>query len=980
MTIKRDPAWDLPTLLRFRERDRGAHLERLLKRHPHHPFKELPMEGLGPLLTLRETKPADQRLTVALDIETTGLDPFRDRVTWISWAIGGLCGAVPIRHRNPSTKNEKEVEVSAVVKALILDPTIITVWHNAKFDLSVLIANGWIALDDINANRIFDTMLASYVLNPVKTREGGRHGLKQLYDDWLRRPHASFGLSLSSTMEAFMEGNAPDLGDPPQPDYESLTNGGDLEDAPYDKTLMYSTFDAWSTYQLCTIFRDELAKDPSVERYFYGIEMPHLMSTLEMYLSGLQLRPQTELEKRKFTAQGLHLTVEDWQRHLGAIEQEIFTLAGRTFNLASPDAIRKVLFRGDLDLAPRGKHPSSSKHSVDKDALVDIFMDVDPSNDELRTMIAKILYWKQVEALTRKHSEMYGSVNPKTKRVHANLRPTTASGRYASPRPNVLALSSASEIKDYIVPADGWTLVVADFSQIDLRVIANESGETAKTLGQTSKMLDDVNSGADLHTNTLRIVNAEAKARSDWNKIKVKNGKPEVKDIAGNVLNLIPSEQEVAKRLAQARSDTAKPVNFGISYGLGPAKLLENLNTSDDLRKAITEGGALDLKKRSAVARSTWKQKVADQMVAASRHTMEQVREYLENFHATYPLIRTFQDVIRRDLERDGCTYNLFGRKCLAEIAPKLDDRSAYDIKLRGGNWYRIRGRKVSFDSRGVSLLVTSIHELRVTEPKRKRKIKVRDLEITEGFPIYSLDVDAMRQAFETYQAASQNARSMYSALASLYRRVDLSGDDLTVKVMPAVEYEIETSLVASIAVLHDEAMSDVCDVFGRLEHIAPVDVFGDKKAIDEAPPLAPFVVISHEIIKRVVTQPEGAYAKPRELTYVGFDKLRRNLISSRVSSTSMDVCKLAMTRFRKLARRFWPGPATRPKLVNCVHDEIAVECCERDEAAVEALLLKVMKSPGTYRRFVDRTKGRQLLVKIDAEAGTGDSYLTAKP
>lgn len=971
-----------PTLVRLRQKGNEKSLKKFLERD-RYPAVDIPLVGIAPLQALIELR--DEKappLAIAFDLETDGLVIYKNKITWISWAIGEYCGAIPLSHRNNSSKNENEAEVWATLKTILKDKSITTIWHNAKFDLSMLISCGVISIDDVNPNRIFDTMLASYVLNPVKTREGGRHGLKNLYDDWVRRSIPE-GDAFSKVYEACFKakGGYDDRSDPPQPDYESLVNGGSLEDAPLDQVSIYAAFDAWTTFQLFKIFKDKLAQDPGVERYFYGIEMPHLMTTLQMYLSGMKLDPQQSVFNNMVSVGNpLRFKIDRWEKWRDETETQIFELVGRTFNLASQEEIRKTLFTQDLNFRPKGRNAGTTRQSVDKDVLSELFVDSMAQSPKTQTIIAKIMYWKHLDALVRKHNEMYSSLNSYTGRIHANLRPTTASGRYASPRPNVLALSSSSEIKDYIVPEVGWSYVIADFSQIDLRVIANESGEVARTADDL-KMLNSVNQGHDLHTTTLRIVDKDAKARFNWNKIKFDKttSKASVKDVSGVSVVLTPDEEVVAKRLAQARSDVAKPINFGISYGLGPSKLLSNLNINEDLRKEIVGGGDNTLELKDAEHRNEWIKRVQYEIDRTIQRSMDDVKGYLKSFHKEYPSIKKFQDQVQRDLERSGFTFNVFGRKCFAEIYTQLD-QAEFDLKI-GRQWFRVSGRKIDVSPKGIDILITKVSILTVTEPPRKRKLRVADLEVAVGQTIYQVDENAIRAAFETLKVTQANLKAIETVHVNNSIAVDLTGSVMATEILPAAEYEAERLFYESISWLHLNALNDICDIFEHLEHVSPADVFGSLGANTEGfPPVAPFVKLTHESIKRVVITPNVRYPEKKELTYLGFDKLRRNLISSRVSSTSMDICKIAMTRFLKIAKRIWPDSNTRPKIVNCVHDEIAVECLDTDAHRVYRMLLKIMKSRRTYQRFIDSTRGRKLLVEIDAEAGIGHSYATAKP
>ena len=406
---------------------------------------------------------------------------------------------------------------------------------------------------------------------------------------------------------------------------------------------------------------------------------------------------------------------------------------------------------------------------------------------------------------------------------------------------------------------------------------------------------------------------------------------------------------------------------------------MSNLNTSDDVRKAITEGGENNLGRSDEALRIKWSDNVETELRNALSHNMEDVKGYLKAFHKEYPSIKKFQDQVTHDLVTKGYTYNVFGRKCFAEIATRLHD-AAYDLSF-GRKWYRVYGKKIEFSSKGLKLLVTRVTKLHVAEPSRKRRAKIADLIVVEKEVLYRLDVTAVEQAFESFRVSTENIESLRTVHLCQSQAVGLTGYSMAVNIAADAQYEAEALLYESVSYHHENARSDLCDLFERLLPIEPADVFREQAGLtDGLPALAPFVMISHEAIKRVLIKPDVRYSHSKELTYVGFDKLRRNIISSRVSSTSMDICKIAMTRFRKVSKRIWKDAAVRPKIVNCVHDEIAVECRVTDSLRVHDILLKIMKSKRTYEKFVDSENGRKLLVEIDAEAKIGHSYAAAKP
>ncbi len=846
---------------------------------------------------------ANRSLDIALDIETTGLTLYEDRITWISWCTDSGYGAIPVRHRNlGSARNDSEFSIKKVLRVIHRNPKNRVIWHNASFDLSMLVANDWLSLDDIEA-RLYDTMLVSYLLNPVKTREGGRHSLKYLYDEHLRGKNEE-----------------------KQPDFETTCGGLDFQDVALEKAAFYAAFDSYTTYHLASRFdRLYLPRDPSLKRYLELIEIPHLLTTVEIMTTGMKIVPENETAEHELRSIG------ELQDEFESVKQRVFDLLGRTFNFGSPDAMRRVLFHGDLPLRPHGT-TRSGRYLIDKDTLARALCD--KSDPAVRKVLGLILYGKQLATTIMKHTEMYDHINRVTGRIHPQIRPTTSSGRYAGSRPNTLSLSSSSGIKEHLVAGRGKIFVIGDFSQIDLRVIANETGE----LKSESKMLDDVNSGIDLHLNTLKIVDQRAN-HPNWKKLwKKEKELLGIIPFKGKNIRFKGAKLAELESIKDSRSNVAKPINFGVSYGLGPSKLLLNLNTSDEFRETIIDG--VPTTPGESNAWKKWLKKV-ERAVKREEYTIEDVKSYLQQFHRAYPDIKSFQNVVEKDLVMGGITYNLFGKRCVTEILPHMG-QCTLDIKITKDQWYRLRVDTVGMDKANVHCRLRQINRLKAIEPKKRGKIKTKDLKFEEGYEIYKLDEAKFHSTWRSYRGTCS------------YRKIT---DDLRR--------------------LHEEALWD-CDDFFEHVKIAPIPagLIRERERSDYLPrPVAPYIFVPHMLIKKV--RVDGTKL---DLNYVGYDKLRRNLISARVSSTSMDFCKIAMIEFRRKARDRWPRPEERPRIINCIHDEIAIECSLEDQPEVQDILRSCMEDDSIFQRYVDQANGRKLLVKIEAEVGNGSSYAKAKP
>ena len=844
------------------------------------------------LMSLREP--------IALDIETSGLDPFVDKVTWISWATKCRHGVVPIFHRNPSTHNCPEEALKEQLSSLLRNPLNTTIWHNGTFDLSFLVARGWIKTEDIRC-KIFDTMLASYVLNPVKTNENGRHALK-----WLYKEHLEHRTGVK------------------QPSYQETTQSRELADVDFARASLYAAFDAWSTRELYEIFAHDLKGIPHLAQYFERIEMPHVLTTVEIQTSGLHLRPQDSLPIKITQPNGKTLEIKDMSALYGEYDfalQKVFRLAGKTFKFSSPSSLRSILFH-TKGLSPLGRGKKSKKYLIDKYTLTRIY--AEQTKRHPKRLISYVLYAKLLQEVIKKHEEFYHGVNRKTGLIHPKMRQTTSSGRYSCKSPNTLSMSSVSNIKHHIIPGKGKAFVVADFSQIDLRVIANETG----VINKNSGMLAAVNKGYDLHTLTLSIVRPEVAKKkvkrfhADYYEC---DGEDDVR-FAGN-----PSEEDFVKRAKKDRSSIAKPLNFGISYGLGAKGLLANLNNSEKFQEVIA-----DL--TNAKSDIVWIELLDEQtkQAKANKRTLAEAESFLETFKTTYPEIPGFQsDIEENGLQVDGSTVNIFGRRSLAEGIQHLLKRNAViDVISPSKEWFRVTCNGLKFDESGLDVFIKKVEPLQINRQTDKRTIVGTE-------PLYSAKI----------------------------KKFNLVTDRLCRGLIDEHEWR------ALMFKAHYESMWGAELFFDTFKPASP-NAHSDLANMSEHP-CAPFIHFTHAQIQYIQTGPLATFMR-----YPGYDALRRKLISYRVSSSSMDICKIAMIRFRVAVKRLLKRGRIKslPKIVNCIHDEIAVECEAADTRIIKWTLDSVMRFEGfNVKHYL--AEGRTLLVRIEAESNSSDSsYALAKP
>ncbi|MCX6125626.1 MAG: DNA polymerase [Proteobacteria bacterium] len=593
------------------------------------------------------------------------------------------------------------------VKKLHQGSRIHIIYHNAKFDLAMLLGNKWLEIDDIDPDRIQDTLILSFLMNPIKSREfgNGSHGLKHLYKEHLQED-----------------------GEEDQPEYQEIGNGRSFEDAEFNQAKFYATFDAYSTYHLFNqIFKPALENDKALNHYYSKIERPHIITTIEIIMTGMRLLPQSTA-----LAAGSPTAMNNLEQAFQCAKEQLFTLARRTFRFASPDDFRSVMFGRLTEIKTKKRGKAQGKPLIDKDTLIEIFALSKNLYQKAITSIA--IYAKHLDITIRKHTEMYDAINQVTDRVHANIRVTTSSGRFSSPSPNILSLGKGSKIKEHIVPRDGWGFVVADFSQIDLRAIANETGG----LMSNSKMLEDVNAGKDLHFNTLGIIDDKAREKIDqgWNKL-AKDGKS-VTLLNTQIVALAGEDEKLAQRLVKDRSNLAKKINFGVSYGLGATNLYDTLMKHDKALDEIVDfpknhlvlpewvsdlsqkAMQADYRQKTWIDRAatilashqdlaSWIQKIEDKIIVKELD-IETVEGYLDMFYQEYKEIKQFQVEVEKDLVTYGTTYNVFGRLCRGELYGHMLAQSdankikfALDLRLPNGEWYRLFISPTGIDRKGIN-------------------------------------------------------------------------------------------------------------------------------------------------------------------------------------------------------------------------------------------------------------------------------------
>ncbi|MBF2084311.1 DNA polymerase I [Thermoleptolyngbya sp. C42_A2020_037] len=437
----------------------------------------------------------DPAAPVAWDTETTALEP-RDAVL-----VGiGCCwgpGEADVAYIPTGHAQGTNLDVAIVLEALrpILESADYPkALQNAKFDRLVLRCQG-IHL----AGVVFDTMLASYVLNPE-----GSHNLTDLGRKYLNLNAQSYD--------------------------DLVPKGKTIADVSIPKVANYCGTDVYSVFHLVPQLRAELAQIPRQTELLETVEQPLEPVLAEMEYTGVRI----DQDYLKAFSKAL-------EQDLKRIEEQAYEAAGQTFNLGSPKQLSVLLF-DTLGLDKRKSKKRATGYSTDASTLEKLQGDhpvVDLIQEHRTLSKLKSTYVDALPSLVR----------PDTQRVHTDFNQTvTATGRLSSSNPNLQNIPIRTEfsrqIRKAFIPAEGWLLVAADYSQIELRILAHLSGEPI--------LIETYQNNGDVHTVTAQLLF-------------------EKEDIT-------PDERRMAKT-----------INFGVIYGMGAQRFARESGFSQAQAKTFID-------------------------------------------------------------------------------------------------------------------------------------------------------------------------------------------------------------------------------------------------------------------------------------------------------------------------------------------------------------------------------------------------------
>ncbi|MBV7472015.1 DNA polymerase I [Aeromonas sp. sif0611] len=425
----------------------------------------------------------------AFDTETTSLDYMEARVVGVSFAIEpGKAAYVPFGHDYLGAPTQlTEQQVLGKLKPLLEDPARLKVGQNLKYDRNVLQNHG-IDLQGI----AFDTMLESYVLNSTASR----HDMDSLASKYL-------GVETISFEDIAGKG------------VKQLTfNQIELEQA-----APYAAEDADITLRLHQTLWGELSKQPELAKVFTEIELPLLPVLARMELLGTTIDPKL-----------LHQQSQEIEVRLAELERQAHELAGQEFNLSSPKQLGEILFV-KLGLPILKKTPKGAPSTAEE-----VLAELAETYDLPRLLMEHRGLAKLKSTYTDKLPLM---IKPQTGRVHTSYhQAVAATGRLSSTDPNLQNIPVRNEqgrrIRQAFIPSAGYKLVAADYSQIELRIMAHLSGDQG--------LLTAFAEGKDIHKATAA----------------------EVFDVA---LEAVTTDMR----------RSAKAINFGLIYGMSAFGLAKQL-------------------------------------------------------------------------------------------------------------------------------------------------------------------------------------------------------------------------------------------------------------------------------------------------------------------------------------------------------------------------------------------------------------------
>ena len=433
----------------------------------------------------------------SFDTETDSTDPIVANLVGVSFSLNdNTAFYIPINHKKIDTEIDLKHIVS-ILQDLFKNKNITVVGQNIKYDMNVLYKYG-ISIDC----NVQDTMIMSYVLD-----SSGKHDL-----DTLAEKHLDI-----QTIK-----------------YEELVGKGKkqlvLSDLPAEDVYRYACEDADITLKLYYYFKNKLTKLNDQMTLYNDVELPLIKILSRMELVGVKV------DKSKL----LQLS-ESFGRKISELENNIYKIVGHSFNISSPKQLQEIFYE-EMNLPVLKKTPKGQP-STSEDVMIELA--------EQHEVPKLVLEYRNLSKLKNTYTDKLGEIiNHKTKRLHTSYNQTvTITGRLSSSNPNLqnipIKTKNGRDIRKTFIAEKGSTIISADYSQIELRVMAH--------LSQDEKLLESFKNNEDIHSVTAK----------------------EVFSIPGQ-----PSDQQ--RRVA-------KTINFGLIYGISSFGLAKQLRIDNSEAKEFID-------------------------------------------------------------------------------------------------------------------------------------------------------------------------------------------------------------------------------------------------------------------------------------------------------------------------------------------------------------------------------------------------------
>ncbi len=556
----------------------------------------------------------------ALDTETDNLDYMTANLVGISFALeNGEAAYLPLQlDYLGAPKTLEKTTALTLLKPVLENPAIQKVGQNFKYDLTIFARNG------IDVQGVaFDTMLESYVLNST-----GRHNMDDLAKRYLGHQTISFE-------EIAGKGK------------NQLT----FNQIPLEQAAEYAAEDADVTMKLQQVLWEKLSKEPTLEKLFKEMELPLLGVLSRMERRGVLI-----------DSDALFLQSNEIANRLSELEEQAYVLAGQPFNLASTKQLQEILF-DKLGLPVIQKTPKGAP-STNEEVLEELAF----SHELPKVLVEHRGLSKLKSTYTDKLPQM---VNPQTGRVHTSYhQAVTATGRLSSSDPNLQNIPIRNEegrrIRQAFIAREGFTVVAADYSQIELRIMAH--------LSQDQGLINAFTQGKDIHRSTAA-------------------------EIFGVSLDDVTSEQR----------RNAKAINFGLIYGMSAFGLSRQLG----IGRADAQN-YMDLYFKRYPGVQTFMHDIREKAKAQGYvETLFGRRLYLPDINSSNGMRRKAAERVAINAPMQGTAADII-KRAMIQLDQKLqnDPNIAMIMQVHDELVFEVRSEKVAFYSELIKTQMESAADL----------------------------------------------------------------------------------------------------------------------------------------------------------------------------------------------------------------------------------------------------------------------------